>query len=439
MAVIPAPMNTTAAAIYALHERRRDETPRAYLGASELGESCARRLWLRFRWVEVEAFEGRMLRLFDTGSREEARVLQELRDIGCRVEGTQHEVEACGGHLKGHMDAAVLGLVEAPATWHVVDVKTAKASKFAEMQKKGAGEVYPKYAAQLMLYMGLTGMERAAFFLVCKDTDEIAVERLLFVRPEFDRLLARAASIIFAAEPPPKISTDPTWFECRFCPFHQHCHGTQAPLVNCRTCAHSTPLEDGSWHCAHHDATIPEDVQRDGCVEHRPHPALVESFLALEGSEGNVVRWRNKLTGGLVQQPEYSSLELRNATDKAFLGSEFVAMMKGRFPGTKVVPSAPKLSWQTFRNGTRHIRSERPGHQATYLPQTPENLAAIAAQGNREYSGQPPEIEDDLPWINADESNRASGSANSAAKPRGGARRGSRRVSDVPPVAGKPL
>ena len=39
------------------------------------------------------------------------------------------------------------------------------------------------------------------------------------------------------------------------------------------------------------------------------------------------MRWRNKLTGGLVQQPEYSSLELRNATDKAFLGSEFVAML----------------------------------------------------------------------------------------------------------------
>ena len=343
MVAIPEPMNTTAAAIYALHERRRvDDKPRLYLGVSELGEACPRRLWLNFRKVDIESIEGRILRLFDTGAREELRVLQELRDLGMEVVGGQHEVEACGGHLRGHMDAAVLGLVEAPATWHVVDVKTVKASKFRELQKNGAGKTFPKYAAQMQGYMGLTGMERAALIFVCKDTDEILIERLSFVKPEFDRLMERGASIIFAAEPPPRISADESWFECRFCPFHKHCHGVAAPMVNCRTCAHSTPREDGSWHCDHHDVPIPDEVQMVGCEEHRPIPALVESFLELEGADGNVVRWRNKLNGALVQQPDYSSQEIRNATDKAFLGDPFVAMMKGAFPGAKVVPSEPK-------------------------------------------------------------------------------------------------
>jgi len=86
MAALPAPVHQTAAAIYALHEQREaGEQARPYLGASALGDPCARRLWMGFRWIAREQFEGRMVRLFETGHREEARVLDELRAIGLEV------------------------------------------------------------------------------------------------------------------------------------------------------------------------------------------------------------------------------------------------------------------------------------------------------------------------------------------------------------------
>lgn len=428
---LPERMNSTAASIYRLHESRRDERPRSYLGASEIGESCLRRLWLRFRWCESEQFEGRMLRLFDTGVREEARVLAELRDCGMEIAGEQHEVEALNGHFGGHLDAAVLGLVEAPGTWHVLDVKTAKASKFAEFKRHGAVRTWPKYTAQLQVYMGLTGMDRAALFVVCKDTDEIEVERFHFDEAEYERLMARAESVVFAAEPPPRISSDPAWYECKFCPFHAQCHGQQAPLPTCRSCAHSTPERDGSWRCEWRGLTLDAEAQQAGCEDHRPIPALVDSFLELTAAEGNVIDWRNKLTGALVRQPDYSSLEIRNAMDKKFLGDDFVKMMKTTFPGARVVPSEPQLSWQTFKNGTRHIRREVNGAFAGYVPQTDENMEAVAAQGNIEYAGDPNEIDDDLPWID-DEQNDASGGKDGVPKPVGRARRGARRVSNVP-------
>ena len=48
------------------------EAPRAHLGASLLGHPCDRYLWLMFRWAVIEKFDGRILRLFQRGQREEA-------------------------------------------------------------------------------------------------------------------------------------------------------------------------------------------------------------------------------------------------------------------------------------------------------------------------------------------------------------------------------
>ena len=43
------------------------------VGASSIGHKCERYLWYQFRWFFREKFNGRMLRLFDRGHREEAR------------------------------------------------------------------------------------------------------------------------------------------------------------------------------------------------------------------------------------------------------------------------------------------------------------------------------------------------------------------------------
>jgi hypothetical protein len=280
MAALPEPQHATARAIYDLHEQRNAaELPRPYLGASELGQACKRRLWLRFRWASVEAFEGRMLRLFETGHREEARILDELRAIGCTVSaddgaGNQHGIEACDGHLRGHLDAAVLGLPEAPKTWHVAEVKTHSAKRFATVKAKGVKEAMPQHEAQCQLYMGGTGMTRAAYLAVCKDTDEIYVERIEFDKAAYDGLLAKARDIIDSPEPPPRISTDPAWFECKFCPFNAALprrSGAQRQLPHLRALVAGCRAAPGHCELHGHEPDVPA-ISAHGCNDHRYIP-----------------------------------------------------------------------------------------------------------------------------------------------------------------------
>lgn len=351
MARIPEPMHTLAQAIYGLHERRAaGELDRSYLGASVIGESCSRRLWMGFRWAGRESFDGRMLRLFDSGHRAEARILDEMREVGIEVwdrdpSGRQWAVSAFGGHLRGHLDAVVRGLPEAPKTPHVFDAKSIKAKKFAELLKQGFDKTFPKYRSQGVIYMGLMGLERAAFSFDCKDDETIHLERFEFDRIEFDRIMERAGRIIFGAEPPPGISIDPDGHECRFCLFHAHCHGTAAPAVSCRTCAHATPVADGTWRCERHERTLTVDDQRAGCVDHRVIPSLLDRFAEVVDSDGDAVRYRNTLTDRQFTNgpaPGYLSAEIVAADDKRALGDPVTDALRAEFDGWVVTMSEPR-------------------------------------------------------------------------------------------------
>ena len=89
--------------------------------------------------------------------------------------------------------------------------------------------------------------------------------------------------MINATEPPLRCSNDPSWYVCKMCDFHGHCHGDKVPAVNCRTCAHSTPEMNGDarWSCAKVNpdlnvSSIQLNMQRIGCAHHRYIPILLE-------------------------------------------------------------------------------------------------------------------------------------------------------------------
>lgn len=171
--------SATVAAIYAWHKAKGDAEPqRGYLGASIIGHDCDRYLWYTFRACVKRDFSGRIYRLFQTGNLAESRFVAELEGIGCEVvshdeAGKQIEVLAIGGHFSGHLDGMALGVPEAPKSWHVCEFKTHNDKSFGALQKAGVQKSKPLHYAQMMVYMGLTKVDRALYLAMNKDTDEI--------------------------------------------------------------------------------------------------------------------------------------------------------------------------------------------------------------------------------------------------------------------------
>ncbi len=338
MATLPEPVHTTVNMIYTAYENDADDGNRPHLGASLIGHACERYLWMTFRWVDSKKFPGRMLRLFETGSLAEARFVANLRRIGVEVhdttpDGQQWRVAALGGHFAGSMDGAGRGFPEAPKTWAVIEFKTHSEKSFTDLVKKKVQAAKPQHYAQMQIYMGETGMERAMYMAVNKNTDELYAEWVHFDPVEFAKLKARAERVIRAAEPPLRISNDPSWFVCKMCDFAEHCHGEKAPAVNCRTCAHSTPEMNGDarWSCAHVNpdpnvSSIPIKLQRTGCSQHRYIPILLERFAKqsdyVNGDvvyEGEAGRFANgdPANGALASQ------EIRDCEQKVMLADAY--------------------------------------------------------------------------------------------------------------------
>lgn len=63
----------------------KDKPFRAHLGGSMIGKKCERELFYSFRWFKRPTFDGRMLRLFNRGHKEEFRFVEYLRMIGIEV------------------------------------------------------------------------------------------------------------------------------------------------------------------------------------------------------------------------------------------------------------------------------------------------------------------------------------------------------------------
>lgn len=247
----------TVAAIYAHYEASRKDKHRPHLGGSQIGTECARALWYQFRHMDAPAFEGRTLRLFQTGDREESRLVENLRAVGVTVwdrdpdTGKQIRFTACDGHFALSLDGVGEGFRESSQP-HTLEFKTMNDKNFKVLEKDGLEKAKPIYWAQCQIGMHLSGLQRCAFIAVNKNDDSIYMERVKYDAAVGIQLVAKAESIIFADKPPAKLNNDPSFFLCRFCDYKHVCHEGKPPLVNCRTCAHATPERgaDGAWGCA---------------------------------------------------------------------------------------------------------------------------------------------------------------------------------------------
>lgn len=274
VALPPRPEQAIITRIYdAIKQSKKSELYLGRLGASFIGEDCIRKVWFDWRAFSVEDFEGRMLRLFDTGHLQEARIIDDLKRAGFQVwdkdeDGKQFDRTDDTGHFVVKVDGIIKGIPESENTPHLLEVKTHNKDSFNSLVKKGMQESKPSHYAQVQMGMEKLGLKRALYVALCKDNEQYYVERVKEDRTEQKRLSSRVIKLVEARMRPAGISDDPNSFACKFCASKQVCVKEVAPVKTCRSCVNVLPTENGSWTCTYDNTVLTADQQRAACEKY---------------------------------------------------------------------------------------------------------------------------------------------------------------------------
>ncbi|MES2782982.1 MAG: oxidoreductase [Pseudomonadota bacterium] len=259
---------------------------RSYLGMSQIGAECSRQLFYSFRQVQRPAFDAATLKRFADGHASELVAVARLGEIeGIELHavddaGEQFGFKDLGGHFSGHMDGVILGLLQAPKTWHVLEIKAS--AKWADLDKakkkfgdkNALREWNATYYAQAVLYMDYAGLDRHYTVVVSPGAREWTSVRTDADPAHAAVLKAKAERIIFTDTAPDRIG-DSTNFKCRWCDFANICHEGDMAERNCRTCMNAEVLREGGWRCAQFGHELDKAAQELGCEHHRFLPSLV--------------------------------------------------------------------------------------------------------------------------------------------------------------------
>lgn len=306
---------------------------RPHLGGSMIGEPCERKLVYSFRWVKKPSHKGRMLRLFQRGHKEEENFVRYLRRVGANVRefserlfyhpesdsyftapwdddssldeysvdvtGDSRHVEAAArrdvhlkqwrildvdGHFGGSLDGIADNIPGMPDLGEKVliefnqadeeedallEFKTHNYKSFSKLVAEGVKASKPMHWYQMQIYMHKRNLKRALYMAVNKNDDDLHAEWVDYDPAIGPKMLEKAERVIRAKKLPPRIGPHAAWADCKFCEFSGICHGGAPILKNCRSCAHSTPVEDGQWKCDLWNAIIPGDVIPVGCDSYK--------------------------------------------------------------------------------------------------------------------------------------------------------------------------
>lgn len=214
-----------------------EETQRTYLGASQIGDECARRVQYEIMGVEGDPFPPRIRRIFERGHTFETLMLKWLRLAGFKVsdvkaDGNQHGFAILDGRYQGHVDGVILGCdhhiegLSYPCLW---ENKALGAKGFKAVEKDGVVKAYPKYAAQISQYAAYMDLTNPVLFTTINaDTMDVFYEAVPFDEVGAQTASDRAALIIRATDAGellPRISSDPDKFPCGWCSKKRVCWG----------------------------------------------------------------------------------------------------------------------------------------------------------------------------------------------------------------------
>jgi len=296
MVAMPTLKSGLRVAIEASYSNRQKPADYPTLRCSKIGESCERSLWYDLHFTTpLQRHEGRLERLFQTGHREERRMIEDLRAAGCIVHeydletGKQWRVSFLSGKLTGSCDGVVERVPGAEKTPHLLECKTHNDKSYQDWIRGGVEKSKPIHYAQMQIYMHGLGLTRALYLAHNKNTDEIECERVNYDERAANALIEKAARIYAADSPPEKNES----FACRWCRHASICSGADWARMNCRTCLHFG-FGDVAGKCAAHNIELTPEKELVGCSDHRWIPNLVPGEQFDFCAEGTKISYRLK-------------------------------------------------------------------------------------------------------------------------------------------------
>jgi len=229
---IPERIDPTLAALNDALEAEQEPRSSKNIGFGLIGHECERHIWYTINLDMPEKFNADTLRIFRNGHNDESTMAADLRKIDGIVlhthdaqrEGKQYKLDALEGRFTGRLDGVILGLKQAPNTWHIWEHKSVNEKKFNELIKLGSLKEWNiVYYAQAQSNMYYAELDRHYMTVSTPGLRQVTSIRTELDEDYANFLTHKAQRIITAKEPPERIG-GADWYKCKYCRFHDICH-----------------------------------------------------------------------------------------------------------------------------------------------------------------------------------------------------------------------
>jgi hypothetical protein len=214
-----------------LIDEDKKEERRKYIGASEVGDECMRKVALKWHGAPRDTPKGRILRIRKRGHAGEARLISWLRRGGLKIvdrkPGTEEQIgfSQADGKIAGHVDGIVVsGDLDLPYPL-LLELKCLMNKYWNEIRKFGLKEARYEYYVQLNMYMAYLSLTHCLFGAENSDS----MESMWMIFP-LDVGAAQDGSDrgvdIFKSDYhnlPSRISNDPKFYKCKMCDVRETC------------------------------------------------------------------------------------------------------------------------------------------------------------------------------------------------------------------------
>lgn len=236
------------------------EPPRAYVGASSVGNACNVYLALSHRGFPDTENDPQLMRIFRDGHRIEDQAIEDLRMAGFLIKTRNHDskqYEFVNGPLKAHVD----GIIVIDQQDHILEIKSMNDTKFKKFKTSGVRVSHPNYYVQCQVCMGLSGIYRCVLVAYCKNNSQYHHEYIEFDAKVYDHAVFR--SQLAADGDVKRIGDDPDDSECRFCFKRTSCWEPSQMFIKqiCRTCIFASG-DQCEIHGSQHEPCLEWEVWR---------------------------------------------------------------------------------------------------------------------------------------------------------------------------------